>query len=1064
MTLAALRIPVLLACLALLSLATGCSEKSEQADKLISQATELSQNGEPKQAIELIDRALQESPDHVAGLVLRGRLLQQTGNPREASSDLRRAISLSPDSTEPLFLLADLYVTEGDLSAAKQCLDDLLLRNPENHAARLSLAKILIQSDQTEAALDLLALIPRSAATFSEAMILHAELAYRRDPETSVANLTDVLAKDSRNSQAVLQRGFINSFRGRHQEAVSDFRTATELSPSSGEAWHLLGRELLHLHKPEEAETALLQALRKTPNDGTALFHLYQARSSLRDPAAEETLQQCLESDNPPLQALQQAASLQIGRKQFADALALLQGIAPAESAALEPSERIALQLLNARCQKEMGRLSDAMQIVEQLHQQYPDHAEITFSYAEVLSLLRGKEQVAQVLPRLKLNFEIDQGLILRRARLLIQNDLPLLALNDLDQLLRDKQDNAAALMLRAQVRAEMGQRISAISDLTLAISHGADPSEARERRAGLFAESGQLDAAAGDLTELAAEDPHNDEHVRAIVRRWRSLADDGQVASLLIRMNEHPTVRLSSELAVELLQRLAASGEYEQITSQFQHFADAVRRQPEVILCAAVAESKANRHEAAVLLLSELPKDAQTEESSLALTESLMQLGRFEDARISLSELIAEFPDRTEYRLSRIRLLLLEKQWSRLAADADAVLETEPANALARMARGMYLFTQNQYDAALQDLELDAVRSLNHLDSVWARAKSLEQSGRLAQAEAEVNYLLQRNPEHYSARLLAADLSARRGAHIDALRDFAVLLRENSTDYHVLIRRGRLLAEVGRFRDAEEDLTSAISVSGSAEAWYWRGYAMLRQERFEEAANDFDECLQLAPESTAAALGRAAAACFLDDYQRALEIYDRLLAITPDNAEIWFNRGNLLYRAGYQKAAAASWASAVRADMKMEQAWLNLAAVMHELGEDNKSEIAYRQLLKVNPESTVALDRFARLKLYSNDPDCRDVLHAVSLARKATELTEQSDWQLMDTLARAFLAAGERQDALTWATRAKHAAPPALQYQPRAVVLHVQAEIREMQRQQREQARTVSVSSARPL
>ena len=112
MTLAALRIPVLLVCLALLSLATGCSEKSEQADKLISQATELSQNGEPKQAIELIDRALQESPDHVAGLVLRGRLLQQTGNPREASSDLRRAISLSPDSTEPLFLLADLYVTE----------------------------------------------------------------------------------------------------------------------------------------------------------------------------------------------------------------------------------------------------------------------------------------------------------------------------------------------------------------------------------------------------------------------------------------------------------------------------------------------------------------------------------------------------------------------------------------------------------------------------------------------------------------------------------------------------------------------------------------------------------------------------------------------------------------------------------------------------------------------------------------------------------------------------------------------------------------------------------------
>lgn len=1064
MKLAAFRIPALLACIASLSLAAGCSDKSEQADKLVSRASELSRNGEPKQAIELVNKALQETPDHIAGLILRGRLLQQNGNPEAASSDLRRAISLAPDSTEPLLVLADLYAAQGMLPAAQKCLEDLLQKSPENHAARFSLAKILLQNRQTETALELLELTPRGSDNFSEAMLLHAEHAYQQDPSACVANLTDVLTADTNNIQAMLRRGFINSFRGRHEEAVSDFRNATRLQPSNVDAWHFFGSELLHLNRLEDAETALLQALKRNPDDATTLFHLYQARSALRLPTAEETLQQCLKSSSPPLPALKKAAQLQVEKRNFADALAMLQRISPAETAALEPVERIELKLLDAGCQKELGRHPEAMQIAEKLYQQYPDHLEISFCYAELLALLRKLEKIPTVLCRLKLNTELEQDFILRRAGLLYQNGFSVLALNDVEQILRDTPGDPAALLLRAKVRAETGSRIYAISDLTLAIRHAADPYEATELRAGLLAEDGQLKAAVEDLTQLAARDPHNQEHIRAIVRRWRSLAPDQEIASLLMRLNEHPTVRLSSELAAELMQRLSASDDHEQISRQFGLLPVAARQQPEVIICTAIAESRADQHESAVRRLQALPEESHTVESRLALTESLMQLSRHEDARNSLSILVAEFPDHPEFRLSRIRLLLQEKQWSLLEDDADTVLQVDPNNALARMARGLYLFTQKKYDAALQDLEDDAVRALNRTESVWARAKSLEQSGRFAQAEAEVNHLLQLNPEHYSARLLSADLAARRGDHIDALREFAVLLGQNADDYEVLIRRGRLLAEVGRFRDAEQDLTSAIAVSGSPEAWYWRGYAMLRQQRFEEAAHDFDECLQLAPDSHAAALGRAAAACFLGDYRRALELYDRLLAATPDNAEIWFSRGNLLYRAGYQKAAAASWASAVRADMTMEKAWLNLAAVMHELGEDNKSEIAYRQLLKVRPESTVALDRFARLKLYSDDPECRDVLHAISLARKATELSEESDWQLMDTLARAFLAAGELQDALTWATRAKHAAPSALQYQPRSVVLHAQAELREIERRQRERARLVSVSRSKPL
>ncbi|MFZ9093034.1 MAG: hypothetical protein ACO3FE_23380, partial [Planctomycetaceae bacterium] len=86
------------------------------------------------------------------------------------------------------------------------------------------------------------------------------------------------------------------------------------------------------------------------------------------------------------------------------------------------------------------------------------------------------------------------------------------------------------------------------------------------------------------------------------------------------------------------------------------------------------------------------------------------------------------------------------------------------------------------------------------------------------------------------------------------------------------------------------------------------------------------------------------------------------------------------------------------------------------------------------------------------------DAVEAISLARRATELDQKQDWQLMDTLARAFHAAVERQDALYWAKMSRDAAPPNLQYRPRGVIRQVQEELAELKRRQRQRSGVVAV------
>lgn len=1071
---------LLLPFIAVLAGFCGCSQVEEQVESLVDEATVLHADGQPKQALDRVSKALKIAPDDVAGLTLRGQLLQELGDLKEAANQLQRAVDLAPNVVNPLSVLAGVRIQQlaeanpspSIYGATVSVLRELINQQPNNQRARFDLAKILSAGGETAAGIRLLDDLVAENPLFAEAVLLRSSIQKDAEPRRCLADLTRLLEDQPRNVDALMLRGEIQSRLELNEQAIVDFKKASGVDQTNPDASHFLGRELLRAGDYAGAVNFLHRARELKPSDANIVYHLYLATAALQDDrAAAGYLAACLGLPNAPAEAYIVSAENELvdARRdsgQYSRALSLLKKVSREQRESLSEADLRRLQLMEARCQSQLQRTAEAIILARQVYESDHTAVEPAMLYAELLLSQNETEQIPRILGRLELNPTSQSDLMIRRATLLRKTQLPLLALDDLNRLLQRKPNDVEALYLRASIRVETGSPGFALSDLIEAIRHAPDFVEARTLRSAVLAELGEISAAADDLVTVAAQDPHDEQHLNDVIGIWRRTVPEEDIPILLSRMNEHPSIRLTSDLADELLAGLEQRGGDPQIFQQYAYFSAEIRSSPAVVIRTAIAEAKAGRHKRCVELLQSLPRESQTQQSYWLLAESLIQVSQLADARTIVAELIEASPDSESLRLTRLKLLLAERNWMMLNADAEAVLKQRPDHPMARLALGMYLFANSRYEEALQYLDTDAVRKFDTIDSLWARSRSLAKLRRIAQAESELAVLLKTDPQHASARLLRATLAEERQDYRQAMNDYAELLKVNSGNAWALIGRGRLLMKFGRYSDAETDFSTAVALSdeASARAYYFRGTSRMKREDYASAGLDFEECMKRSAESAdpvlarAGTFARAAAFCGEREYQQALNLYDSFLKDHPKSADGWFHRGNLLYRAGYQKAAAASWASAVRSDRQMERAWLNLAAVMQELDEDKKAETAYRQLLIVNPESTVALDRLARLKIYSQDPECRDAVEAISLARRATELDQKQDWQLMDTLARAFHAAVERQDALYWAKMSRDAAPPNLQYRPRGVIRQVQEELAELKRRQRQRSGVVAV------
>ena len=79
--------------------------------------------GQPEEAERLAENLLKSAPDHVHGLIERGRIAMDLRKPREGEPFLRRATTLAPNMREGYLAMADCLRQLGQVEEAKRYQD-----------------------------------------------------------------------------------------------------------------------------------------------------------------------------------------------------------------------------------------------------------------------------------------------------------------------------------------------------------------------------------------------------------------------------------------------------------------------------------------------------------------------------------------------------------------------------------------------------------------------------------------------------------------------------------------------------------------------------------------------------------------------------------------------------------------------------------------------------------------------------------------------------------------------------------------------------------------------------
>jgi tetratricopeptide (TPR) repeat protein len=113
------------------------------AEQNYAKAKELTAQGDYYGAIVLLKQTVHYVPDHADAWQLLGSCQERNPNwRREAAESFQMALSIDPNNVEAMISLGDLYKSEGMISRAQTCYEDVLKISSENQQAKSRLAAL----------------------------------------------------------------------------------------------------------------------------------------------------------------------------------------------------------------------------------------------------------------------------------------------------------------------------------------------------------------------------------------------------------------------------------------------------------------------------------------------------------------------------------------------------------------------------------------------------------------------------------------------------------------------------------------------------------------------------------------------------------------------------------------------------------------------------------------------------------------------------------------------------------------------------------------------------------
>ena len=157
---------------------------------------------------------------------------------------------------------------------------------------------------------------------------------------------------------------------------------------------------------------------------------------------------------------------------------------------------------------------------------------------------------------------------------------------------------------------------------------------------------------------------------------------------------------------------------------------------------------------------------------------------------------------------------------------------------------------------------------------------------------------------------------------------------------------------------------------------------------------------------------------------REAIFEYREAIRLEPNLAVAHASLGTALFNQGELEEALSEFREASRLAPTNAVLWIQLAQVYEQMGRGDDALHSLEMGLEADPGNAGILNQMGWLYATAENPTVRDPAKAIAYARRAVEASNASDANVLDTLAEAYYANQEFDEAIKTEERALEIAP----------------------------------------
>jgi len=246
----------------------------------------------------------------------------------------------------------------------------------------------------------------------------------------------------------------------------------------------------------------------------------------------------------------------------------------------------------------------------------------------------------------------------------------------------------------------------------------------------------------------------------------------------------------------------------------------------------------------------------------------------------------------------------------------------------------------------------MTATHRLPDIARALREAVTLQQQGRLREAEKIYTRVLKAAPDQFDALNLLGTIKAQRGQAGEAYRLISAALKVNPRAADAWVNLGIVLHALKRDQEALESFDKALALKPrDADVLYQSGNTLLALGRAQDALAAFYEVLALLPSHPQARLNRGLALAGLGRHEDAIADFEVASATPPVSAAAHYNRGISLFNLGRYAEAVSAYDRALSLAPDHVKALNNRGFALQALNRHNEALASYSRALELQKD-----------------------------------------------------------------------------------------------------------------